>query len=137
MTRANWFTWLVVAAVIILAGVVFTRGAKAQNPVVTMPYTAQGQLSTTNSSGSVAVTNTFQSIFAASTVVTGRVACTVQNTGTNAMYVFFGPIASATTATSVKLTAGQSVNCNVGGVTLRDQVSITGTATETFYAAQQ
>lgn len=103
------------------------------NPVVTSPYAAN---SITNSSSTIAVTNTFQSIWVASIDRTGRVACTVQNTGTNPMYVFFGPIADATIAKSVKLTAGQAATCNNGPVVLRQQVSITGTATETFYAAQ-
>lgn len=131
-----WRLWAT-ALLMWVAYFVLTNRAPAQSPVVTQPYTAQGQLATTNASSTIAVTNTFQSVFAASTVQIGRVACTVQNTGTNAMYVFFGPIADATTAKSVKLAAGQALTCNVSGVTLRDQVSITGTATETFYAAQQ
>jgi hypothetical protein len=53
------------------------------------------------------------------------------------MYVYFGAIASATKDTSVVLSAGQAVNCTVGGITLQDQVSITGTMGDTFYAAQQ
>lgn len=124
---------LITLALWALLPTIFIGNAFAQNPVVTKPYGA----TTTNSSSSIAVTNTFQSIWSASNVSTGRVACTVQNTGTNPMYVFFGPIASATVATSIKLTATQSVNCNIGGIVLRDQVSITGTATETFYAGQQ
>ena len=53
------------------------------------------------------------------------------------MYVFFGPLADASTAASVKLAAGQAVSCNNGPVTLIDEVSITGTATEAFFAAHQ
>lgn len=123
-----------VGAILVLLAVV---SALAQTPVITQPYTGNGRLVTTNASSSIAVTNTFQSVFDQSDVLIGRVGCTVQNTGTNSMYVFFGPIAGATIAKSVKIAAGQSVGCNVGGVTLRDQISITGTATETFYAAQQ
>lgn len=108
--------------------------ALAQNPVITQPYPVS---SNANASSTIAVTNTFQSIFAADTTKTGRVACTIQNTGTNPMYVFFGAIASATIATSVKLTAGQATTCNNNPVVLKTQVSITGTATETFYAAAQ
>lgn len=108
--------------------------AEAQQTVITQP---QG-VNTLNRSGTIAVTNTFQSIFAASTNTRGRTACVVQNTGTNSMYVFFGPIASATIAKSVKLAAGQSASCATGaGGVLKDQVSITGTATEAFYAAEQ
>lgn len=108
--------------------------ALAQNPVITQPYPVS---SIVNASSTIAVTNTFQSVFAADTTKTGRVACTIQNTGTNSMYVFFGAIASATIATSVKLAAGQAVTCNNNPVILKMQVSITGTATETFYAAAQ
>lgn len=107
--------------------------AFAQNPVITQPFKSDN---ITNSSTTIAITNTFQSIWAASTTNIGRTGCTVQNTGTNPMYVFWGAIADATTAKSVKLLAGQSVTCSVNGSVLRTQVSITGTATETFYAAQ-
>lgn len=103
------------------------------NPVTTMPY---GVLSH-NDSGTIAATNTFQSIWTASTNNRGRAGCTVQNNGTNAMYVFFGPIASATIGKSVKLAAGLAVNCVGSGIVLQDQVSITGTSGDAFFAAQQ
>ena len=108
--------------------------AISQQTVITQP---QG-VTTLNGSGTIAVTNTFQSVFAASTNTRGRTGCTLQNNGADAMYVFFGPIASATLGKSVKLLTGQSVSCatSAGGV-LKDQVSITGTSTETFYAAEQ
>jgi hypothetical protein len=127
----------------LLFGLVMLSGAFAQSPVVTQPYTA---VLTTNASGTIAVTNTFQEVFVAvnQAATPGtpqanrrRNGCTVQNTGTNPMYVFWGPIANATLANSVKLTAGQAATCNNQGLTLQEQVSITGTATETFYAAQQ
>lgn len=91
-------------------------------------------ISSVNVSGTIAVTNTYQSVIARNT---SRSGCTVQNTGTNTMYVFFGPLADATAAKSVKLAAGQAVSCNNGPVTLTDEVSITGTATEAFFAAHQ
>lgn len=108
--------------------------AYAQTPVVTYPY----GVTSFNSSGSISVTNTFQSVFAASGINTGRVACMVQNNGTNPMWVFFGPIANATKGKSVVLAAGVSVQCNAaGGIVLKDQVSITGTSGDAFFAAQQ
>lgn len=113
-----------------LAFIVASSLALAQTPIFTVPAAR----STTAVSSTIAVTNTFQSVFASSA---GRTGCLIQNTGTNPMYVFFGAIASATTAASVKLSAGQSVNCQSGGIVITDQVSITGTATETFYAASQ
>ena len=95
-------------------------------------YASAGSI-TTNLSGTIAVTNTFQSV-----AVQGvRNGCEVQNNGTHTMYVFFGPIASATTANSVALAAGQGVGCGAPGVVLSDQISITGTAGDAFYAGVQ
>lgn len=107
--------------------------AFAQQTVITRPYKA----TTTNASSTIAVTNTFQSIFNSSYKDTGRVACTIANYSENTMYVFFGPIASATTANSIQLAKNQIVTCNIGGTVLQDQVSITGTSGGVFYAAQQ
>lgn len=92
------------------------------------------QLTSTNAAGTIASGGTFQSIFASGP----RNACTVQNNGSSTQYVFFGPIASATHAKSVVLTAGQTVSCGAtGNGVLTDQVSIDGTTSDTFYAAQQ
>ncbi len=98
-------------------------------PVTTLP----SPRSATIASSTIAVTNTFQQIYTSNNNRTG---CTIQNTGTNPMYVFFGATGSATIATSVKLVAGQAVYCTSGdGIALTNAVQITGTATETFYAA--
>lgn len=119
---------LFLSAALLVAAI---SGALAQSgSVITVP----GPRASGNSSTTIGVTNTFQSVFAANVNRTG---CTIQNTGTNEMYVFFGAIAGATIAKSVKLVAGQSVNCAAGVIVLTDQVSITGTATETFFAAVQ
>ncbi len=112
--------------------------ASAQTPVVTRPH----GVTNTNGSGTIAVTNTFQSVFAQTQSSFGnsvlRGGCMVQNnSAANPMYVYFGPIGSATLATSVKLKAGDSVTCAVGGSVLRDQVSVTGTAGDAFYAGLQ
>ena len=118
--------------------------ANAQTPVTTQPYGVR----TLNASSTITITNTFQSVFAANSTTfpntaTGRSSCTIQNNGANTMWVYFGPIASATKGASFALSAGtssvagQSVNCSVGGVVLQDQVSITGTSGDAFYAAQQ
>jgi hypothetical protein len=96
-------------------------------------HAQQAKLPSTNVSGTIAVTNTFQSVFEAGF----RTGCTVQNNGAASMWVFFGPIASATKAKSVILATGQSVSCNSPGITLSDQISITGTATQEFFAAVQ
>jgi hypothetical protein len=100
--------------------------------------TASAQVITThtpvvNSSSTITAGGTYQSVF---TKIQGRNGCTIQANGANTLYVFFGPIASATHAKSVVLTAGQSTNCNVGNTILIDQVSVDGTTSDTFYAAQ-
>lgn len=95
----------------------------------------------TNVSGTVAVTNTFQSVVPANSLNKG---CLVQNTGSNLMFVYFGPIAGATKAKSFQLRApgtgiqGGWVSCATGtGAVITDQVSVTGVATDTFTAAYQ
>lgn len=109
--------------------------AYAQNPVITQPK----NITTSNASSTIAVTNTFQSIWAASASTTGRVGCTVVNYGSNTMWVYFGDISGATKAKSIQLAVGQAVYCtNQGGtIVARDQVSITGTAAEAFVAILQ
>lgn len=135
------FGSLSVSALALLLWLAALTGVFAQAPVTTLPF--QGANAIINSSGTIAVTNTFQPIWPQTgkldtpSTNRARVACTVQNTGTNPMYVFFGPIASATIAASVKIVAGQAAFCNIEGTTLQDAVSITGTSTETYYAAQQ
>lgn len=112
----------------------YVTSVEAQSPVITQPYPVTSH----NDSGTIAVTNTFQSIWPASANTRGRAGCSAQNnSASNVMYVFFGPIASATTAKSVKLAVGQSVSCVIGGLVLQDQVSITGTSGDAFFAAQQ
>jgi hypothetical protein len=113
--------------------------AYGQAKVFTLPSPITSQL---NNSATIAVTNTFQPVFVASTSITGRTACTIQNTGTNPMYVYFGLsqtsiLSEATIANSIKLSAGQAATCNSGNIVIKTPVWITGTATETYYAAQQ
>ena len=118
----------------------FSYSAYAQsNIVVTTPKPVTA---VDNQSSTIAVTNTFQPVFVASTANTGRVACVIQNTGTNSMYVYFGAtqtsvLAEATIAKSVKLIAGQACSCDSNDIVIKNAVWITGTATETYYAAQQ
>jgi hypothetical protein len=112
--------------------------AYGQQPVFTYPNARNS----VNASGTISVTNTFQSVFAAATTAPGsqvaRIGCFLQNNGTHTMYVYFGPIASATIGASVVLQAGANVSCatSTGGV-LADQVSITGTSGDAFFAAAQ
>ena len=89
-----------------------------------------------NASGTIATTGTFQSVFSAAKG--NRRACSIQNNGTNNMEVFPGPPAVATTGASVVLLPGWFFYCSTtsGGV-LQDQISITGTSADVFYASQQ
>jgi hypothetical protein len=109
--------------------------AASELPVVTYP---QGRASK-NVSSTIAVTNTFQSVIPA--VVGGvaeqRASCTIQNNGTHTMYVFAGPIASATLTNSIQLSAGQFFYCYAGVTVISDQISIAGTSGDAFYAAYQ
>jgi hypothetical protein len=86
-----------------------------------------------NASGTITTTNTFQSIWP----VQSRAFCEIQNNGTHVMYVFFGPIVSATLATAKQVAAAASISCNSGLAVLYDQVSITGTSGDVFYANEQ
>jgi hypothetical protein len=94
-----------------------------------LPY--QGSPSN-NASSTITVTNTFQSLYLAQR----RGGCTIQNNGTHNMYVFAGPIASALLTNTIILAAGQTYQCNVGVTALTDQISITGTSTDPFFANQ-
>jgi hypothetical protein len=116
-----------------LAGGLFLSKAQAQGLVTTTPLT------TTVSQGSsfILTTNTFQRIFPAAEGQRGRVGCMVQNVGTNAMFVYFGATTAATTAKSVRLPQNATVFCQQSGMTIRDAVNITGTATEQFFAIAQ
>lgn len=90
----------------------------------------------TNFSSTIAVTSTFQAVF--TSVNPSLNNCSIQNTGSNAMYVYFAnqgqTIADATIAKSGKLAAGQSVLCGDSTSVLVNSVFITGTATDTYYA---
>ena len=99
--------------------------------------TAAAPVTSTNASATITVTSTFQSLQA---VNTSRMGCLIQNNGSNTMYVFFGPIASATKATSFQIvppggSGPNSISCATGtGGALGDQVSITGTSGDAFTA---
>lgn len=91
-------------------------------------------VTSTNVSGTIAATGVFQSIAVANTARRG---CSIQNIGANAMWLYFGAIAGATTAKSFLLMPGNTANCAAGTTVVTDQISITGTATDTFSGAVQ
>lgn len=87
----------------------------------------------------IAVTNTFQTALATST---SRRWCTLQNQGTHVMYVYFGTLASATTALSLQLQANQSITCELtsaagGKPTITEDLNITGTAGDAYVVTSQ
>lgn len=102
---------------------------------VTVGSISPNALTSTNLSGTISVTNTFQSIQA---LTAGRKGCLIQNQSlTDTMWVFFGPIGSATKATAFELDPqhGLAISCAVPGLGVAtDQVSITGTSTDAFTA---
>jgi hypothetical protein len=115
--------------------------AIAQNKVITFPSPTLS----TNASTTIASTNTFQSVFAASqqtvrtlNTLVGRQGCIIQNnSASNNMFIFPGPIANASTVTSLTLAKGLTFNCQIGGIVLQDQISITGTSGDAFFAVQE
>lgn len=92
---------------------------------------ADAQVRTTITNSTITVTNTFQNVDALNTI---RQGCTIQNQGTHTMYVFFGPIASATTAGSIQVGSGSAIYCNLtgNGKVLQDEINITGTSGDAF-----
>jgi len=95
-----------------------------------------------NQSGTIAVTNTFQPV---QMQTNNRIGCTIQNglnplTSSRVMYVFFDKTNSAncsaaTEAASVTLAPGQPTYCAVAlGYVLKDQICITGTSGDPFFA---
>lgn len=109
----------------------------------TLPAHAQTMgVSTTQTSGTVAVTNTFQVALAFNAARRGGF---YQNTGTAFQFVFFAgnaaTCAAATKPASIQLqpptgtSQGGSVTFQVGPTGITDTVCITGTAADTFSLA--
>ena len=105
-----------------LAGEVTAQGILPSN---------QNTLKGTNYSDTIAVSNTFQTLWTASP---NRHGCTIQNTSADSQWVYPDVAANATKAGAILLAAGQSLNCSQGLWSLSNAWSITGTATDTFYA---
>ncbi len=120
-------------------GLALAQSAQAVN-TVPLPL---GQV---NASSAVASTNAFQALFSAAGPQGGvaiRNGCLIVNTGTTALYVFFGAIAAATTPKSIPLkpagadgSDGGRATCEApgSGGALQDAVSVTGTTAKTFFA---
>ncbi len=117
---------------LLLAGLFLIAGASlalAQTPVVTQT----SKFSNANASAIIGATGAFQSIWLTNT---NRNDCIVQNNGAASMYIYFGTIASATTPNSLTLAANGIFRCANSGIVVNDQISITGTISQEFFAIQ-
>ena len=129
--------WLIGAAV---SAAAFGALAQTASPVMTIP--SQGTTQGGIASSTIASTNTFQKVFSAMGFASGtgaipRKGCKIINGGTHNMLVTEGiATASATAASALTLAAAGSYDCTQGGVALQGEIAITGTAGDSFYAAQ-
>lgn len=139
MTKTTATIWALAATVWAIAAMLtLCAPAKAQSPVLTFPGASEvcpGGVSANchNSSSTITVTNTFQSLFARNANGQRR-DCLVQNNGTNQMLVYVGPIAGATAGKSFVLDSGTWFACRGTDLTVQDQISITGTSGDAFTA---
>lgn len=109
--------------------------ANAQSPVYTKTFQS-GVISP--ASASITTTNTFQNLFPSSVNITsGREDCIIQNQGLNRMLINFALAPTATISTSMVLAAGATFRCANSGIVIKDAISITGTAGDPFFAAQE
>ena len=116
-----------------LIAVCFFGPAKTQ-PVLSPANIAPIVGITTITSGTITLTDTFQSVLAAST---NRRGCTIQNQSTHTMYAYFGPNGSATKAASLQVSAGQTLYCSFTQGVAADNVSLTGTTGDAFVVNSQ
>jgi hypothetical protein len=102
------------------------------NPApVSMVSSVAQRFASTVTNGSVATANTFQSALAASSTRNG---CLLQNTSANTLLVFLGSAGSATSANSLQIGAGGTLNCrNPGGLIVTDEISVTSTVQGTTF----
>lgn len=131
VVQSNTPFLLALAFILSLIAFIFLipTGSFAQGNIVTSPF---GLTTPDNESSTIAVTNTFQTVFSATV---GRKACTIQNNGTNKMLVYFNSD-SAIAAKSITLNAGDRVYCDNNNTIIRTAVQITGTSGDAYYAVQ-
>ncbi len=133
--------WLVIGVFVLFWAASYARAQ--EKPVTTFPL----GVTSSNVSGTIAVTDTFQSVFPVITTQRGRTNCTLVNYGTHTMWVFedstsAGLAASNVSVTttkgkSVQLAANQAYYCAQGGTTIKSAIFVAGTGTDAFYGAQQ
>lgn len=136
--RRSKLSWLALWGALLFSGAALS----ASSDVTTSPLgvtIVPSSGTSGNKSGSITLTNTFQSVFPSAA---GRRTCLIQNTGINDQYVYVGPIAGATKATSFTIGAAAQAGAGGGwfscqslnGLVVVDQISITGTTADTFVA---
>lgn len=127
-----------------LSALLLAPVARAQQTVVTSPV--PGTTDGGNASSTITATSVFQIVFSAGLLAPpgpARKGCTIQNNGTNIMWVTEGlSAATATKAKALQLAPatatvpGGVYQCSVGGLSLVGEIDITGTIGDAFYAAQ-
>jgi len=95
---------------------------------VSLPVSSSGTgLTSTETGFTITTGNTFQSLAVANSA---RKSCTIQNTSSHIMYVFAGPLASATTTNSFQIVAsGGTYSCATPAGVITDQISVTTSTT--------
>lgn len=104
--------------------------------LASIPSLAQQQrAASVPTNGTIAVTSTFQQLLPRRD---DRKGCTFQNKGSNTMSVFTGRTASATTANSFSISAGQTFNCSgYGALVIIDELAVTGTSGDAYVVTEQ
>lgn len=91
------------------------------------------EASSTPVNGTIATTDTFQSLLAQNAA---RKSCAIQNQGANMQYI--SAAVSPSLANSFQLAPGKTFNCaSPGGVTITDALEITGTAGDAYSGLSQ
>lgn len=108
-------------------------GAAALSLLAVAPALAQSQAVNGQAypSTPTAVTITTHAVFQQIAVASlTRRGCFYQNTSADTEFLFLGTTAAATTASSVKILAGQAVNCSSGVIVASDAIQVTSSATD-------
>lgn len=109
--------------------IVLSAAAAAIAVLAALTIATAQQHDTLQQGSTISVTNTFQQVLPKDE---NRHGCAIQNNGTHTMYVFFGPIANATTSNAFQLAAGQPIYCGNYQTVLTSQISITGTSGDAY-----
>lgn len=103
-------------------------GTNSIGSVLTAP-TGVTTIETGGTTGATA--GTFASALAASSLRRG---CLLQNTSGSVLYVYLGPVSSATMTNSLQISAGGSFGCTPpGGIVLQDNVAVASAAAGATY----